>query len=344
MACSDSSCATTPASLPENRPICLGKLDRGVQKPRRIPSTSGGRAWTEEEESYLLRTRMQKMPYKHISAYLHKTELACRLHYHQMTYGNNRKRRAGSLCSSSSLDSTFHPVEDSSSDHKSTASSPAPQPSPGLASVSGSPLPSIRHISSRSRTHIPILPKPVISSSEKHSQQLQSQAQTRPESYKQLHFSTPATRSEEQAHRSPGREHYIDSARLRSLYDSHRDSFWAFLATEYSKGGAIPGHKLEEAFFNDMLSPFQGPSPPTPRPSPLIGSQTVYKGSPRHENSRFLTPPPPLHRPGGFHAVNEPQKQSSPQQRSQSPVQKCAVASLLTVEKEVWASKEIRSA
>src|SRR3954452_8965584 len=50
----------------------------------------------KKKESFLLRTRNSKMPYKHIAAHLQKTELACRLHYHQMTFGNNRRRRANS--------------------------------------------------------------------------------------------------------------------------------------------------------------------------------------------------------------------------------------------------------
>lgn len=33
------------------------------------------------------------MPYKHIAAYLKKTELACRLHYHQLSHGSNRRKR-----------------------------------------------------------------------------------------------------------------------------------------------------------------------------------------------------------------------------------------------------------
>src|SRR5436190_1637333 len=52
------------------------------------------------QEAYLLRTRLHKMPYKHIATHLRKTELACRLHYHQMSYGSNRRRRTESMSSS----------------------------------------------------------------------------------------------------------------------------------------------------------------------------------------------------------------------------------------------------
>ncbi|KAF2144035.1 uncharacterized protein K452DRAFT_296294 [Aplosporella prunicola CBS 121167] len=62
-------------------------------------STGGNRSWTEEEEAYLLQTRQQKMPYKHIAQQLNKTELACRLHYHQLSHGSHRRRRNASVSS-----------------------------------------------------------------------------------------------------------------------------------------------------------------------------------------------------------------------------------------------------
>jgi len=42
------------------------------------------------------------MPYKHIAAHLKKTELACRLHYHQLSHGSNRRKRTTSISSGSS--------------------------------------------------------------------------------------------------------------------------------------------------------------------------------------------------------------------------------------------------
>ncbi|EXJ83355.1 hypothetical protein A1O1_06976, partial [Capronia coronata CBS 617.96] len=45
------------------------------------------RCWTGEEESYLFRSRNQKLPYKQIATRLDKSELACRLHYHHMMVG-----------------------------------------------------------------------------------------------------------------------------------------------------------------------------------------------------------------------------------------------------------------
>lgn len=39
------------------------------------------------QETFLFRSRNQKMPYRHIADQLEKSELACRLHYHHMTVG-----------------------------------------------------------------------------------------------------------------------------------------------------------------------------------------------------------------------------------------------------------------
>lgn len=49
----------------------------------------------------MIQTRMQKMPYKHIAAHLKKTELACRLHFHQLSHGSHRRRRASTSTNSS---------------------------------------------------------------------------------------------------------------------------------------------------------------------------------------------------------------------------------------------------
>jgi hypothetical protein len=48
---------------------------------------------------------MQKMPYKHIAAHLKKTELACRLHFHQLSHGSHRRKRTSSVSSATSCSS-----------------------------------------------------------------------------------------------------------------------------------------------------------------------------------------------------------------------------------------------
>lgn len=109
-------------ALGQDPATCLTRSPR--ERPNRVlkhhrRTSSGSRTWTEEEvkllrrkgtrsdltfqkEDYLIRTREHKMPYKHIAAHLKKTELACRLHYHQMLSGGGRRRRTESISSTSS--------------------------------------------------------------------------------------------------------------------------------------------------------------------------------------------------------------------------------------------------
>jgi hypothetical protein len=88
----------------------MDRHEYGITKNRKATSTGGGRAWSEDEELYLLQTRMQKMPYKHIAAHLKKTELACRLHYHQLSHGSNRRKRTTSVSPGGSSTSGQSPV------------------------------------------------------------------------------------------------------------------------------------------------------------------------------------------------------------------------------------------
>ncbi|ETN37600.1 uncharacterized protein HMPREF1541_07222 [Cyphellophora europaea CBS 101466] len=49
------------------------------------------RSWTEEEENVLLDGRERRIPYRRLAFELGKTELACRLHYHQLTVVKTRQ-------------------------------------------------------------------------------------------------------------------------------------------------------------------------------------------------------------------------------------------------------------
>ncbi|KAJ4287054.1 hypothetical protein N0V88_007820 [Collariella sp. IMI 366227] len=97
----------------------IGRHGYGITKSRKTASTGGGRAWSEEE------TRLQKMPYKHIAAHLKKTELACRLHYHQLSHGSSRRKRAASMSSGGSSSSHPSPIPRTSMIHpRSTSTAP----------------------------------------------------------------------------------------------------------------------------------------------------------------------------------------------------------------------------
>ncbi|KAK4154928.1 hypothetical protein C8A00DRAFT_13982 [Chaetomidium leptoderma] len=153
------------------RSDAMERHDYGITKNRKTASTGGGRAWSEEEEAYLLQTRMQKMPYKHIAAYLKKTELACRLHYHQLSHGSNRRKRTTSMSSGSSASghspilqtSIPSPVHEHGGAPSRSVSPPQSAGSYGATSPGGIQLPSIMSATASNDTspRLPtILPKP----------------------------------------------------------------------------------------------------------------------------------------------------------------------------------------
>ncbi|EER29531.1 hypothetical protein D8B26_003912 [Coccidioides posadasii str. Silveira] len=300
-----------------------GRSNHGVQKHQRSASAGAGRAWTEEEEVYLVRSRMHKMPYKHIALHLRKTELACRLHYHQMLYGSNRRRRSESISSIVSSCTTTYTPEEQPQDKEPLV--PSPPRTPPTESCSG---PSSAAASPQcSRLHVPILPKPVTQMNSTHTANYPYD--------KKLRLDTSF------ADNSQYNQLQVDLGRLRSLYDAYRHSFWSLIASEYSKDPELSGPRLEEAFFHSALAP----SPdrllpmPTPRCSPKSMTPTI------HEELPEAAQLPPA-APAGFRAINESgqkRRSSSTSSNASQRIEKCAVASLLTVEKEVWAPKEIVS-
>ncbi|KAI9054290.1 hypothetical protein LZ554_001458 [Drepanopeziza brunnea f. sp. 'monogermtubi'] len=238
--------------------------DCGVQKNRKQASTGGGRAWSENEEAYLLQSRLQKKPYKHIAAHLKKTELACRLHYHQLSHGGNRRKRTDSDTLSSTGSATGSAVQSPVMSH----SMPSPisesmQPATP-SSYSYSPqspaqiqLPSAATLLNRTGSYSPppkalnypvaILPKPspvrrALSDPVMHSPtRLECN-----EASGQVNFSN------------------VDQDRLRQVYEAHRASFWSAIASEYG-AGASP-ILLEEVWKRGITTA----GPPTPCSSPKI--------------------------------------------------------------------------
>jgi hypothetical protein len=243
---------------------------------RKMAPTGGNRSWSEEEvsfscarnittdeltdrqENYLLQTRMQKMPYKHIAAHLKKTELACRLHYHQLSHGSHRRKRTSSVSSSnSSASSTRHsptqyhlsgPYDGSDGlngthDYFST-------PSLGsYPSMNGSP-------SGARIQHKLLLPKP---------------RPITPEESPNRITAAHGLRINTGLSGSPGSS--VDTDRLRQIYDSHRNNFWSAVAADY--GRDVSPSQLEEIWrhSHNVIRP------PTPSDSPN-GSTGILKPSP----------------------------------------------------------------
>ena len=184
-----------------------------------------------DQETYLIETRQHKMPYKHIAAHLHKTELACRLHYHQLSFGTKRRRRGSSVSSARSVP----PSVGSESLYINQRQLPAlsPPESPGRHS---------RGISSRDSSPnnlIPILPKPAASMI----------------SYGNI--SNLITNDVECMEGYP----QINKDRLMQIYDAHRRPFWHAIAREY--GDNVSPLALEDTWRAICASQF-GFLPPTP--------------------------------------------------------------------------------
>ena len=245
------------------------------------------------------------MPYKHIAAHLHKTELACRLHFHQMSYGSNRRKRVGSISSTCSS-SSFNPLaglRESSPEHPlSTINSP---PSSPESSASG--LANLNY-ESPALPQRPILPKPIMNDNRP---MLPSSAILT----KSLHLDTSLSVPRDHLSKNAP----IDYAKLQSLYLTHRNSFWTQIAMNYSSTSQYSAVELEAAFFaaQNSHNPHQAHSPPTPGPSPQMISH------------------PSMHAPSGlsnecrtFSAINVPTR-SETVTCTQSPTERCAVSGLL---------------
>ncbi|PKS13351.1 hypothetical protein jhhlp_000122 [Lomentospora prolificans] len=273
----------------------MARREYGVSKNRKAASTGGGRAWSEEEELYLLQTRLQKMPYKHIAAHLKKTELACRLHYHQLSHGSNRRKRTTSVSSGSStghspiMPATARspigegPTSRSASPPGSAGSYGPVSPGPGGLG-SGVQLPSImgNHVSPRLPS---ILPKPAamtlppLSTSptrgyptplpEPHSAALPSASLPSATFPPLTHPTTPPLRLECSVLPPPSARHapHVDMGRLQAIYSAHRATFWAAVAADYGPG--MSPMALEHAWKTGVCcSQHQAMTPISPAASP----------------------------------------------------------------------------
>lgn len=240
------------------------------------------------------------MPYKHIAAHLKKTELACRLHYHQLSFGNKRHRHNASSSSLAPMErSSISPSRKLSDDMHQQRQLPAfnLHNSPDLyyrSPEQPSPPPS---------NHVPILPKPVPSF-----QRVSQQTKT-------LRLITDDMgRLEEKP--------VIDMARLNRIYNAHRVHFWSMVAQGY--GSNVSPSTLEDCWRREqgnLIADF----PPTPCGSPQsakVTSSTLHRSSSAVAESGK-----------GFTPINTPE--SSTSVPSAAGRGSFAISSLLTEDKEV---------
>ena len=287
-----------------------------VQRNRKSASTGGGRAWSDQEviafayrshvtftynilqEAYLIETRNQKMPYKHIAVHLKKTELACRLHYHQLSYGNKTRRRTVSV---SSFGSTEWPSP-SSLDRRMHGTPQRQLPAFSLPSTPETYAPTMNSQSTSPQNHIPILPKPHPIS---------------PEPVKQIKALRLITDDVKQFKE----RQVIDTARLNQIYDAHRVQFWSMIALNY--GCNLSPATLEEAWRHSQGA-FQSNLPPTPCTSPR---------SPEAPSIPRISATTVAEHGTGFTPINTPR--SSVSAPSAADKGTFSISFLLTADKEV---------
>lgn len=224
------------------------------------------------------------MPYKHIAAHLKKTELACRLHYHQLSHGSHRRKRTSSLSSSSSGGSVrhsppqYHLNGDPHDDYRNALH--------GHQNIYGSinpmaPYPVNNSLAGRSQ-HKMLLPKPRPLTPE--------DSPTRMHGGLRIHTNSPGNN--------------VDTDRLRQIYDSRRGSFWSSIAQEY--GTEVSPRHLEEVWRSN------GPQPPTPDDSPNRQSAI----HPMLQPSPFPPFAPSMHHPvKDFGSMSLPSNGPSPSDR-----------------------------
>jgi hypothetical protein len=197
---------------------------------------------------------MQKMPYKHIAAYLKKTELACRLHFHQLSHGSHRRKRASSVSSVASCSSAGQSVYGMIIDHDAySPSSRHGSPTSYNSSPHGRSS-SVGTSPGRSQHKI-LLPKP-----------RPLTPRESPEPHNALRINTGVIHQPK----------VVDTDRLRAIYEGRRQQFWATIAADY--GADVSPAQLEEIWRTGS----NGVRPPTPDASPdgSIMINPVLKPSP----------------------------------------------------------------
>ena len=240
------------------------------------------------------------MPYKHIAAHLKKTELACRLHYHQLSFGNKRHRRTASTSSFASVDrSSMSPTQRTADDMQSQRQLPAFNPSSSPHQYNRT----LEQLPPSPPNHVPILPR------------------TTPVSQRAVQY-TGALRLITGDMKRFEQKPVIDISRLKRIYNIHRIHFWSMIAQSY--GDSVSPSALEEAWRREIAI-CSADFPPTPCSSPESAKP----------NSNVLVAPlaSSAHTGKGFTPINPPQSTNS----APSAVERgaFAISSLLTEDKEV---------
>ncbi|KAF8540493.1 hypothetical protein BDD12DRAFT_880445 [Trichophaea hybrida] len=247
--------ANTPTSSTPTPPVSKG---------RKGAAAGGGKAWTADEEVYLLQMRLERVAYKKIASKLDKTELACRLHYHQLSHGGNRRKRNNSISSNSSNTSVPSPATSPSAESASAKSFIASSFSP-VNAAGAIQKPGVTSTLSKIKGK-PLLPKPVDGSTGSGAGIASTpRRQTNAKGGKPL-----------RVHCNPDS---IDKDRLWRLVKGNESKFWDSIAEQY--GESIEGEYLRAIWQKGLGSE----TPPTPAISPAsqatspVGEMSIEDGN-----------------------------------------------------------------
>ena len=289
---------------------------------------------------------MHKMPYKHIAAQLKKTELACRLHYHQLSYGGKRRRSRGASVSSASgtpieRSNSIPPFDQSLQNTPIQRQLPEFSPPRSPQNVDcqmAQPMEGIQRATPNNFSHVPILPKPIPASYHSHnphrntfgspSSSISPSSATEPT--KSLRLITENIHSFDLA--KHGQTGGIDMARLDRIYDAHRLHFWSMIARNY-------GCNLNPTVLEDAWRKAHGARcehlPPTPERSPQTSFRSHHRTSSSLSTRSDRVPYSAVEQYGpGFTPVN-------PRSARSSISTNMAISSILTEDREVTSpSKE----
>ncbi|KAK7609079.1 hypothetical protein JOL62DRAFT_505521 [Phyllosticta paracitricarpa] len=280
-------------------------------------STGGNRSWSEEEETYLLQTRMQKMPYKHIAQHLKKTELACRLHFHQLSHGSHRRKRNPSISSSGTAVSMGSTADNSPRSQFSLPNDLVEEPQNITPPRQQTPMTRQSPLHQHRMDMSPVQQQKIILP-RLHPRLITPQQS--PEPRAALRVDTGVGMQPMRIPMSSAGP--IDTARLRSIYEAHRSAFWATIAADY--GPDVSAAQLEDIWkrggMKSPLVPHVGMGIHVPRPPTPPDAEGV---SPLESGRQLHVPPAPTR----WASVNSADRR--PLERSLSE-QSVPVAALLT--------------
>jgi hypothetical protein len=244
-----------------------------------------------------MQNRENKMPYKQIAHQLKKTELACRLHHHQLVRNSARGRRNRESVSSLAEMDVVRPS--SSSFRRRRAPHRRNESGSSISTTSSHEyyLPRITESGDSARQHI-ILPRPAAMPDDSayitgrpawrsHSV-AEDFAPVHDHRYHQYHHRTPSLPPQREMIALPlpsavtGMPAHVDLPRLHAIYDAHRGAFWNHIASEY--GYNMSPEMLEDAWragagvfsgvpqyhhpsFNRPMSPVSSPEAERRHPS-----------------------------------------------------------------------------